>query len=110
MSLDVSLVYGTEENPVKAFSANITHNLGEMAAKAGIYMPVWRPEEIDSTHALHLIRPLRDGLAHIKSDPKFFKTFDSPNYWGTYEQFVPWLEKYLDACETYPDATIWVSR
>ena len=40
------------------FNANITHNLGEMARKAGIYHYLWRPEEIDITFASELIDPL----------------------------------------------------
>lgn len=43
MSLDV---YLTAVRPTEVFSANITHNLGEMADKAGIYKACWRPEEI----------------------------------------------------------------
>lgn len=30
----------------EAFSANITHNLGKMAAEAGIYLALWRPGEM----------------------------------------------------------------
>lgn len=45
MSLDVYLSKEvTEERTV--FSANITHNLGEMADKAGIYKALWRPEDL----------------------------------------------------------------
>lgn len=39
-----------------------------------------------------------------------FRAYDSPNGWGTYDNFVPWLEKYLAACEEYPDAEVRVSR
>lgn len=35
---------------------------------------------------------------------------NSPNGWGTYKYFVPWLEKYLAACKEYPDAVVEVSR
>lgn len=33
------------EESERFYSANITHNLGNMAQAAGIYHPVWRPEE-----------------------------------------------------------------
>jgi hypothetical protein len=92
------------------FSANITHNLGEMAAEAGIYEHLWRPEEIGITTAGQLIGPLREGIGLMKSDPARFKKHDAPNGWGTYEVFVPWIEKYLAACEAHPCATIGVSR
>jgi len=32
------------------------------------------------------------------------------NGWGLYEDFVPWIERYLAACEEYPEAIIRVSR
>ena len=32
------------------------------------------------------------------------------NGWGMYEHFVPFVEKYLEACKEYPDAVIEVSR
>ncbi len=34
----------------------------------------------------------------------------SVNGWGTYKNFVPWVAKYLAACEEYPDADVSVSR
>lgn len=92
------------------FSANITHNLGDMADAAGIYKHLWRPDEIGITKAAQLIEPLRVGLALMKDDPKRFKKFDAKNGWGLYVHFIPWIENYLAACESYPDATIEVSR
>ena len=53
---------------------------------------------------------LKDGIEVMKNNPEFYKTFDSSNGWGLYIHFLPWLEKYADACEKYPDAKIWVSR
>lgn len=46
----------------------------------------------------------------MKKEPERFKKFGSPNGWGTYEHFLPWVESYLKACEEYPDATIEVSH
>lgn len=118
MSLDVDLYHkspacehcGREEERNYMYSANITHNLGKMAEEAGIYMHLWRPEEIGITKAEQLIEPLSVGLELMKSDPARFKKFDSPNGWGLYIHFVPWVEKYLRACEENPDAGISVSR
>jgi hypothetical protein len=107
MSLDVHL---TKVMPAEVYWANITHNLGAMADEAGIYKHLWRPEEIGVTTAEQLIEPLREGLRLMKSDPERFKRHNSPNGWGMYENFVPWVEKYLAACEENPDATISVSR
>ena len=107
MSLDVSLFV---QKPVEVYSANITHNLCAMAEEAGIYMHLWRPEEIGLTKAGELIEPLRAGLELMKADPARFEKHNSPNGWGLYKNFVPFVEKYLAACEENPGATIWVSR
>lgn len=118
MSLDVYLVKkipaceccGREAEEQSLYDANITHNLGKMAEEAGIYKHLWRPEEIGITMAGQLIEPLSRGLELMKEEPEHFKKFDSPNGWGLYVHFVPWIEKYLEACKEHPDAEIEVSR
>lgn len=107
MSLDVTLLV---TKPTEVYSANITHNLGDMAEEAGIYMHLWRPEEIGITLAGELIEPLRAGLALLKADPERFEKHNSPNGWGLYKHFVPFVERYLAACEETPGATIEISR
>lgn len=107
MSLDVMLNAVRE---TEVFSQNITHNLGEMAEEAGIYKHLWKPEEIGITHAAQLIEPLKSGLELMKADPERFEKFNAPNGWGLYKHFVPWIEKYIEACEANPDATVSVSR
>lgn len=94
----------------EVFSANITHNLGNMASEAGIYEYVWRPEELGIMKAKELIEPLKAGIAELKRNPIKYKQFNPSNGWGSYDIFVPWLEKYLVACEEYPEAEITVSR
>ena len=89
---------------------NITHNLGPMAKEAGIYQEVWRPGEVCIAKAEQMIEPLRKGIAEMKADPERFKALDSSNGWGTYADFLPWLEEYLAACEANPDADLSVSR
>ena len=107
MSLDVHL---TKVMPTTVFSSNITHNLGQMAAAAGIYEALWRPEEIGITKAAQLIDPLWVGLFLLKSDPARFEKFNAPNGWAMYEHFVPFVEEYLKACKANPDAEVSVSR
>jgi len=134
VSLDVYL----EVDGSTVYSANITHNLGRMASEAVIYYALWRPDEmldpqaadvirkledekrwddarevrklLPTPLAAHLIEPLRAGLALLESDPQRFKSFNSPNGWGIYEHFVPFVRKYLDACIEHPTATVSVSR
>ena len=108
MSLDVSLY--SAEKKTGLYDANITHNLGKMAKESGIYKALWRPEEIGATHAKDIIDLLERGLDDLKARPEYFELFNSPNGWGMYEHFVPFVEKYLEACKKYPDAEIYISR
>lgn len=101
--------YSTTD-PVEYFSANINHNLNKMAEAAGIYDCLWRPDEIGITKAHQLIHPLTLGLALMKSDPEKFEKYNARNGWGLYEHFVPWIERYLEACIKYPDANVSVDR
>ena len=106
MSLDISLM---ELSPHEVFSQNITHNLGEMAEKAGIYSCLWHPEETRIVTAADLAERLVPALADMKARPEYFKQFDAPNGWGKYEHFIPWLEKLIEACNEHPKANIEVS-
>lgn len=94
----------------EVYSANITHNLTEMADAAGIYKACWHPDEIGVTRARQLIPLLEAGLAKLVADPKHYSKFDAPNGWGTYEHFVPWVARYLEACRAHPEAEVRVSR
>jgi hypothetical protein len=134
MSLDVYLkdptaTYETED----LYSGNITHNLGEMAGKAGIYKALWRPyklhknwtvanltdgnydSELDFESKNHitakdLIPVIEKGLEDLKARPDYFRQFDSPNGWGIYDHFVPFVEEYLEALKNYPEARVSVWR
>lgn len=123
MSLDVTLNSPTETEILcyhcgethkereSLYTANITHNLTEMANKAGIYKALWRPEEIEENlKAKDIIGLLEKGLLELKSNPDYFKQFNSPNKWGMYEHFVPFVEDYLNSCKEFPESIISVSR
>ncbi len=92
------------------YSANITHNLNEMASAAELYYPLWRPEEINITKAKQLIVPLAKGLESLIEKPDYYKTFNPKNLWGTYDGLVSFVENYLKACIDNPDADVSVSR
>lgn len=94
----------------EVYHANITHNLNKMAAAAGIYEPLWRPEEVGFTHAQQLIQPLEAGLTRLESDPVTYKSYNPPNGWGDYEGLVRFVREYLKACKEHQDAKIEVSR
>ena len=107
MSLDVSL---TELAPSEVYERNITHNLNKMAKDAGIYMHLWRPDEIGIEYAAQLIEPLQCGLALLLSDPERFRALNPDNGWGNYDGLVDFVGSYLEACEKHPGAKIEVSR
>lgn len=103
MSLDISL---NRVQLTEVFSANITHNLGKMEDELSIYDFLWRPEEVPVKEAVQLIAPLKYAIKEMKNRPEHYKKFDSRNGWGTYDNFLPWLENLLKACEEYPDAKV----
>ncbi len=94
----------------EVYWANITHNLGPMARAAGIYFHLWRPEEINITQASQLSTPLALALAAMRDNPEWYRQFNAENGWGTYVQFLPWLDDLLEACNRWPTANISVDR
>lgn len=112
MSLDVYLTYpvqGIDERH-EVYWANITHNLGLMAEAVGLYKPLWRPDEINMTKACHLIEPLDLGLRKLKANPDEYLKYNAANGWGKCEDLIRFVSAYLEACQTYPDADVRVSR
>jgi len=134
---DVQKLYGNiiviedEYNTEYLYTDNITHNLGDMAVKAGIYEALWRPyrlrdgfkdipqddyktemefENNQTIRAEEIIPYLKKGLKDLKKRPEYFKQFNAENGWGLYENFVPFVEDYLNACIENPNAVIGVSR
>ena len=106
MSLDFYLVKEGE----RVFARNITHNLGRMANAAGIYTVLWRPDENGITKASQCIEPLSAGLLELVRNRGKYEAFNSPNGWGMYEHFVPFVTACLTACCDWPDADVEVSR
>ena len=98
------------EDPANAlteevFYANTTHNLMQMANAAGIYQSIWEGSGL----AKDLIAPLEAGIKWLKENKEEAESYNSSNGWGTYEHFLPWVERYLEACKKYPEATVSVS-
>jgi hypothetical protein len=100
----------TREKREEYYSSNITHNLNKMADAAGIYKYLWHPEEVEVTTGRQLIEPLEEGLKRMKADPPRYRAFNASNGWGTYEQFIPFIRDYLEACRKFPEASVGVSR
>ena len=94
-----------------SFYGSVTHNLKTMAKVVDIYEPVWYPENCELLKsAKDLVEPLRNALRKLARNPEFYKTFNARNGYGTYEQFVEFLQDYLVACLRNPDAQIYVDR
>jgi hypothetical protein len=114
----------------EVYSANITHNLNKMADEAGLYEALWRPyklkpgydipeddhkaeweyEEANPVRAHEIIEIIEKGLADMKARPKHYEKFNSPNGWGLYKNFVPWIERYLEALKEFPEAQVVCDR
>jgi hypothetical protein len=120
------------------YDRNITHNYTKMADVAGVYHTIWRPELLGNSVLTHRIlhhedrmevteadrlkkvlprvraRQLTDalatGLLKLKQSPETYKALQPINGWGTYSQFVDFVEEYWYACRTFPDAVVEVSR
>ena len=106
MSLDVYL----SEDGATIYSANITHNLNNMAEAAGIYKHLWRPEEIGITKAHQLIEPLLDGYRKLVLEHAEMQQYNALNGWGMYANFLPFVTEYIEACAANPNADVEVSR
>lgn len=102
--------YLDEYETNNVLDVNITHNLSVMACEAGIYEALWQPSSSGWKKGGDIIKALEKGLKDLKQRPNYFKKLDDPNKWGTYEQFVPFVEEVLNACRVYPEAEIEVSR
>jgi hypothetical protein len=94
----------------RVFSRNITHNLNRMADAAGIYLPLWLPDECGIVKAKQLVEPLTQGLSKLLAKPGTYKAFNPPNGWGDYDGLVDFVTDYLMACQMYPEAKVSVWR
>jgi hypothetical protein len=92
------------------FTGAVTHNLIPMAEAAGIYMAMWRPEEIGIVKAAHLTGLLRAGIAEIEACRERLEMLNPRNGHGSYSSLVAFVRRYLAACIAHPDAEIEVSR
>ena len=106
MSLDVEL--RNEEDVV--FEWNITHNLTKMAERAGCYMAVWRPFEVECFKASDISQILMDSIQGMVKNKEYMEVFNPENGWGDYDGLLRFLCEYASACYKHPDSMIWVSR
>ena len=89
-----------------------THNLVPMAKACGMYEYVWQADEIlgEDFLAKDIAGWLEYGLLDLLKNKAKCKEYNSPNGWGTYEDFVQFLTTYIAACHERPDATVYLCR
>lgn len=92
------------------YSANITHNLADMAKAAGVYQYLWRPEEVGVERAAQLIGPLAERLDDLRAHPDQYRALNPSNGWGDYEGLVRFVKEYLAACREHPTAHVRIWR
>jgi hypothetical protein len=105
VSLDVTIV----DRRGDGWSGNVTHNLVSMAAEAGVYDAVWRPDE-HGLDAAAVLTAIVDGIATLLRDRERFERHNPTNGWGDYDGLVMFLVEYALELSKYPGASIEVSR
>lgn len=111
MSLDISLYSkNAQGNESEVWGGNITHNLNDMARKAGLYEVMWRPDQNGVEIGMDAIDTLVSGMKYMILNKKELENFNQENGWGTYEELYTIASEYLLYCWKYPNARIEVSR
>lgn len=101
------IVLKNKESETRAYTANITHNLGKMARAAGLYEALWHPEELQFIEtAGDLIPFLEQGLCTLIKEKDEMLKLNPDNGWGTYEGLLEFVMSYLHACHKYPEARV----
>lgn len=90
------------------WTANITHNLGEMAdhvpVKFGdmdttLYKACWRPEEIGANTVADVLPMILQGIHYMIDHRKELEQYNPENGWGSYNGFMKFLLNYKQALE-----------
>lgn len=105
MSLDV---YIKATVPTNVYSANITHNLGQMAREVSqeFYLALWHPEDLKIRRAVELAPLIKRGLDELLAKPAHYRQFNPENGWGNYDNLVLFATEYLVALSEHPDGEV----
>lgn len=88
------------------YTANITHNVSQIAKKAGLKDVLWHPESINITTASQLIEPLTTGLNYLLTHKSELEELNPACGWGSYDNLCDFVYHYLKACQANPDASV----
>lgn len=105
MSYDISLEKEVTQ-VIDVYSCNITFNVANMAKESGLYDALFDPDSMLYEKAGDIIPVITEGLKELLMKPEKYKKLESPNGWGTYEQFLMFVNNYKEACIRNPDAKI----
>jgi hypothetical protein len=105
VSLDFNL-YALRETCVLS-DTNATHNLTPMWSKAGVYDALYNSA---GKLAGEVPTDLQKGLSHMRRNRSVYEALAPENGWGDYETALDFLTIVVAACDTNPDAKIWVSK
>jgi len=127
VSYDKGATYTEEDEQV--YWSNITHNLGLMASKSGLYEALWRPykllpnyvdtddnnveyefEENNIVYGKDIIDILESGYEELKNNKEHYLQFNPANGWGSYDGLLEFTEEYIKAIKENPDTFIKTSR
>jgi hypothetical protein len=112
MSLDVYLYAtvdtgGEKPHEVELYTRNITHNVGKMWTKAGVWEALY---ESHGKIAQDILPALERGVAHMAAHREEYTPLNPPNGWGNYEGALDFLSEYTAECRSNPLAKIGVCR
>lgn len=105
MSKDFSLTCSCCESEL--FTYNLTHNLANMARMAGVYAPIWHPNDPPYPRyekAIDLIAILDHGIKKMEANPEYYKKFNPLNKWGSYDGLLKALNAIKHACFQHQNA------
>ena len=109
MSLDLYMVIKSCEHCGQSQttdSLNMTYNLWPMWAE--IFPGAEQMCDIDDMSGDEAEPYLKIALRRLNKNSEKFKAFNPANGWGTYEDFVKYIENLIKLCKEYPDG-IWKS-
>ena len=76
------------EEHVEPFEMNVTYNVSTMLKRAGIH-----PHILSGLTAKDVRPIIENACLLMRDNADYFRRFDSPNGWGTYETTFAFVEK-----------------
>ena len=107
MSLWLSLSVESDGESDMVYHRNATHNLCEMAHKAGIYEALWCSS---GKLAKDVVGTVVTGLIALITRPEQYNAYAASNGWGDRNHLVEFAISFIEAASIHPNALISVSK